>query len=336
MFVRGTGNRQKVYLLSDDAEREMQHIRDQHDVHNEDGTIEHTTAAQLVAHLRQRQTDNPHIIMPTRCDEPAPNEINRFSDGSQINPQHQAFALSAAGVWMPFDCDSTDDRAHGATDNNDDDDGDDNDHTTDETRHERRPPPHREQRQHDNVQGLNQFGKTNIDDEAATVEAGIGGQHGNSTRAESFGAIIAICGEGPARIGIDNAACLKAACELLELARHIPTSHHSQLDSQLVRNLKQLYCTGQLRKPWAAQFNGDLWLLMLRCILAKSPNSFAFDKVLGHATLQDIADGKSTHTHAHGNKKADKAADRAINQLGETLVCIANWCAQNMLLTVSS
>ena len=72
----------------------------------DDGTTQRTTAAQLMAHLKKWPDQLPNIIMPRKCNQTAPDEINRFSDGSQIHQQNQAFALAAAGAWIPATAES--------------------------------------------------------------------------------------------------------------------------------------------------------------------------------------------------------------------------------------
>ena len=101
-FAQGAGRHKNVFELTDEAIREIQRINDEHDLRYDDWTIEQTTAAQLIADMKQGDNDNPTNTMPRRCIESAPIEVHRYSDGSQINPQHQAFALAAAGAWLPF------------------------------------------------------------------------------------------------------------------------------------------------------------------------------------------------------------------------------------------
>ena len=58
-----------------------------------------------MAHLKKWPDVMPNIIMPRKCNQTGPVDVNRFSDGSQIHPQNQAFALAAAGAWTPHDQD---------------------------------------------------------------------------------------------------------------------------------------------------------------------------------------------------------------------------------------
>ena len=71
------------------------------------------------------------------------------------------------------------------------------------------------------------------------------------------------------------------------------------------------HCTGQLRKAWQLQPNGDLTKLLFRFIRAKGPHAVAFDKVKGHATLQDVQEGKSTYEDKYGNDKSEQAAAKS-------------------------
>ena len=69
---------------------------------------------------------------------------------------------------------------------------------------------------------------------------------------------------GPSHIGIDNLACVKNFVQLIQLATlTLPTD---DVDSKAIHNAKLLHCTGQLRKHWSMQRNGDLWRFLFKCI----------------------------------------------------------------------
>ena len=191
----------------------------------------------------------------------------------------------------------------------------------------------RNQQEHRNAKQslsvLQQFGNISNDEEGITIETAIGGQYGNSTVAESVGAIVAICGQGPANVGIDNAACVQAARQLKALALCIPEG--TSLTSPEVRALQRKCCTGSLRRPWTLQPNGEYWLLLLRCIIAKGPHSVDFCKLKGHAKEEDIESGIISKKDANGNRTSDKVADEGLQQFGEGVLNIARWLGKRHL-----
>ena len=62
------------------------------------------------------------------------------------------------------------------------------------------------------------------------------------------------------------------------------------------------------------QVDGDLWELFWRTIRERSPYSIQISKVKGHATDQQVAEGKVRRTDKIGNDKADEAADEGVEQ----------------------
>ena len=129
---------------------------------------------------------------------------------------------------------------------------------------------------------VHQFGEVTMQPDGLIVEVAMLGQTGSSTRSEGIGTIAAICIDGPAHVGIDNATCLDKAKQLSIVAASTPAGEH--YDSPFVRKLLRRLCKGSLRRPWGLQKHGDIWCLMFRTILAKSPSSLNFAKVKGHAT----------------------------------------------------
>ena len=91
--------------------------------------------------------------------------------------------------------------------------------------------------QHSDFNCMRQFGPVSSDEHGITVSTCIAGHSDSSYRSEGIGAIVALAKPGPAHVGIDNAACLNTACQLLELAQHIPP--HADLDSKTVRYIKK-------------------------------------------------------------------------------------------------
>ena len=105
-------------------------------------------------------------------------------------------------------------------------------------------------------------GNMKNDEHGITVEVAVAGQHGNSTVAESVGAIVAVCAYRPANVGIDNAACVQAACQLEDLALALPCG--TNLESPVARAHHKTHCTGKRRRPWTLQPNGHNWLTLLK------------------------------------------------------------------------
>ena len=63
------------------------------------------------------------------------------------------------------------------------------------------------------------------DDNSDTVaQVSLGGHVNDSTRAESFGALVSIARPGPVNVGIDSSSCLDAVDQLHEMAKHA-TAH---------------------------------------------------------------------------------------------------------------
>ena len=83
------------------------------------------------------------------------------------------------------------------------------------------------------------------------------------------------------------------------------------------------------RKAWGLQKDGDLWGLAWEAILKRGPTSQTLRKVKGHATVADIAEGRSNEEDKDGNDKADANADIGVQMLkGKGLVTLAKWIAE--------
>ena len=56
------------------------------------------------------------------------------------------------------------------------------------------------------------------------------------------------------------------------------------------------------------QVDGDLWEIFARAVNARGPWSIAVTKVKGHATAEEVENGKVQEEDKKGNDKADDAA----------------------------
>ena len=135
---------------------------------------------------------------------------------------------------------------------------------------------------------------------------------------------MSICADGPRHIGIDNAACLNKTQQAILLAAHLPDNCNI-LDNNTTIHLQRRLCTGTMRKHWALQNNGDLWLDMVRSIYAKHYWAVDASKVKGHATADDIRNGICTEQEAAGNTVADEDADAGQALHGSDIVNISQW-----------
>ena len=75
------------------------------------------------------------------------------------------------------------------------------------------------------------------------------------------------------------------------------------------------------------QIDGDLWEQAWKAVLKRGAGNQTLRKVKGHATEQDVIDGKSTEKDRDGNDKSDKLADKGVEEIaGQGLVKLGSWC----------
>ena len=234
----------------------------------------YATAEQVMVFCKHVHWETAHVTLPNHEPEQAPDEINTYTDGGQLNPNNQRWSIASAGCWT--ETDSTDLNA-----------------CINST--------------------LVQFGRiTQQPHNSISIDAALGGQQANSTRSEGYATIIGLSVPGPRHIGIDNSACLQSATQLLNLAKHTLTHAHEN-DAQ-VSKLQKAHCTGKLQLPWGLQPSGDIWRLMFRTMRAKGPHAIRLSKVFGHSTNDDIANGKTTFAKKYGNDRSDQSATRGYDQ----------------------
>ena len=82
-------------------------------------------------------------------------------------------------------------------------------------------------------------------------------------------------------------------------------------------------------KPWALSTNGDLWEVFQRHLQQFGSTFLSFDKVKGHATDQDVSDGKVSQWDKLGNDESDKYAGEATDLYGPNVPHLAKAYAYN-------
>ena len=80
------------------------------------------------------------------------------------------------------------------------------------------------------------------------------------------------------------------------------------------------------RKQWGLQTDGDLWKIAWHAILARGSRSQILRKVKGHATTEDIRQGRSTVEDRDGNDRSDTNADQGVAMVaGRGFVVLGKW-----------
>ena len=83
------------------------------------------------------------------------------------------------------------------------------------------------------------------------------------------------------------------------------------------------------KKPWGMQTDGDLWQVAWEAIIARGSGNQDIRWVKGHATNEDIRQGRSSSSDQKGNDRSDTNADKGVEMVaGEGLVTLAKWAAQ--------
>jgi len=117
---------------------------------------------------------------------------------------------------------------------------------------------------------------------------------------------------------------LAAGC----IAATAPGPVHQATDSKAYQSKMRLLLRGKnltKRRPWALQPDGDLWSAMEQLIKHKGAHSIRITWVKGHAKLEHIESGVSTHAHKAGNDRADTLADQGVDSHIQGLSHLANF-----------
>eukprot|EP00969_Alexandrium_andersonii_P290552 12842309-Alexandrium_andersonii.AAC.1 len=121
----------------------------------------------------------------------------------------------------------------------------------------------------------------------------LAGQRVSSTRAEGCAALLAMLLPVPARLAIDNSAA--------------------------VRRLRNIVAGVPSPRPWGLMKDGDLWSRVECCARQRGLHSLAVEKVIGHATSQQVQAGQADAIHKFGNEQADELAKAGARQHGDGL-----------------
>ena len=115
----------------------------------------------------------------------------------------------------------------------------------------------------------------------------------SSTRVEAQGVLVAAAHPGPQCIATDNIGTVTRWSQLLHAVKYdtLPL---------LLR-----------RRPWGLRPDGDVWEAAAHLIARKGPDSIRVIWTKGHATDDDIREGKSCEEHRKGNEVADLLAGAA-------------------------
>ena len=145
------------------------------------------------------------------------------------------------------------------------------------------------------------------------------GQTGTSTRHELMAWMSVLAKPIRTMFATDSAAMLNKAKQLLEKAE--------QREEARTKG-KPVKSGCPFKKPWRLQTDGDLWEIVWEAIHTRGLSNQDLRKVKGHATEEDVREGRSTHKDREGNDRSDKNADQGVEQLaGEGLVKLGTWVA---------
>ena len=82
------------------------------------------------------------------------------------------------------------------------------------------------------------------------------------------------------------------------------------------------------KKAWGLQKDGNMWETAWKAVLHRGASNQKIRKVKGHATEQDVEQGRSTAEDRFGNDKADKNTDEGAELVhGGGFVKLGQWLA---------
>ena len=138
------------------------------------------------------------------------------------------------------------------------------------------------------------------------IAGGAIGQAGSSTRQEITAWIMSLTLPIRSMYATDSASMLSKAKRMLTA---IGLREHLQADE------KKLPQRNPFRRPWGLQRDGDLWRIAWNALAIRGAGNQDLRKVKGHATEEDIEQGKSTVKDRNGNNKSDTLADRGVESI---------------------
>ena len=114
---------------------------------------------------------------------------------------------------------------------------------------------------------------------------------------------------------------LTKALQMLKVAKERTTT--SSMTPNAIRN--------PFGKEWGLQRDGDLWKVAWQAIGLRGYDGQDPRKVKGHATNEDINEGRSNPKDKAGNDYADELADDGVLGIGGAgLVRMGKWLAERM------
>ena len=147
----------------------------------------------------------------------------------------------------------------------------------------------------------------------------------SSTRAEIAGVIGALTDTEAIHIGIDNQGALSNVNKLISKA----ASYQKKASDS--PNWKPP--TYPLGKAWGLIPDGDMLEATWKAILARGPHAQRLKKVKGHATFEDVEEGRATTEERLGNDEADRCATLGIQEATPgSLRRIACWLLRRQTL----
>ena len=258
------------------------------------------TARKALAHLRQGRFDYEAMVLPMHENGTPPADINVYPDGGLTAPTNQHLGLPAAGIFIK--------NRFGQQE----EEGDELEASEAQ---------------------FDQRYKCQLD---RCIRLPIPGLINSSTRSEAHGLLGGLCSKGPVHIGIDNKAVVDRACHLVGLALDLCQRRDDDVAMRTRVGLS-FEIARKLRKPeakhWQMQKDGDVWSAIWRVIIAKGPRAIKVTKVKGHATANDIEEGRATAATKAGNDVADGLVREATALHGKGTVELAYWLKPDRRLT---
>ena len=128
------------------------------------------------------------------------------------------------------------------------------------------------------------------------------GQRCDSTRAKIIAATAMLAAPSPCHIGVDNLNTVRFANKIIQ-----------DID----------YKT---KRPYGLIPNGDVLEIFLKHLKSKSTTSVSVSKVKGHATPEDVVEGRTTTLNRTGNDMSDNHATKGIQAHSPSAIHYSKKC----------
>ena len=146
------------------------------------------------------------------------------------------------------------------------------------------------------------------------------GQTCSSTRHEFMGWIAILTKPIRTMYATDSRAMMTKAKQLIEKAKY---------RDECIRRRRKYKEGCPFKNLWGTQTDGDLWQVAWEAVIVRGSCSQDVRWVKGHATNEDIRQGRSSSSDQKGNDRTDTNADKGVEMVaGEGLVTLAKWAAQ--------